>query len=369
MTIENVKIYGEDFRFHAGSISFEGDTITDVAYDGNLDASGKDMVIPGLIDLHFHGCNGYDFTDGTFEAIEKMAEYEAKNGITAMCPSTMPVSDEQLMKVFETAADYESSNGAELIGINMEGPYLTQEKKGGNDPKYLKNPSVEEFEKFQAASKGKIKIVDVAPDLKGAAEFIKNVSKTVVVSLAHTPAGYEKSMEGFRLGASQVTHLFNGMSPFSHRETGLAGAAMDAGAYVELICDGRHVSDPMLRAAYKIFGAERIIIISDSLSCTGLFDGVYPMGELVITVKDGLGRLEDGTIAGASANAFDGLKHLVGCGVPVEAAVRMATYNPACVLKVLNRLGTLGVGKTASFLVINKNMEIKSVYLKGRKIV
>lgn len=369
MKIENVKIYGEDFKFHAGSISFDGDTITDVAYDDSLDASGKDMVIPGLIDLHFHGCNGCDFTDGTFEAIEKMAEYEAKNGITAICPSTMPVSDEQLMKAFRAAASYESSKGAELIGINMEGPYLTHEKAGGNDPRYLKKPSIEEFEKFQSAASGKIKIVDIAPDTEGASEFIRDVSKTVVISLAHTPADYEKTMEGFRLGASLVTHLFNGMAPFSHRETGLVGAAMDAGAYVELICDGRHVSDPMLRAAYRIFGEEKIIIISDSLSCTGLPDGVYPMGELVVTVKNGLGFLDDGTIAGASANAFDGLRHLVGCGIPVESAVRMATYNPAKVLNVLDRLGTLSIGKTASFLVLNDNMELKSVYLKGRRIV
>lgn len=368
MTLNDIKIYCSDFKFHNGSVSLNGDKITDVSlYDSDTDS--ELMLIPGFIDLHFHGCAGYDFTDGTNEAIEKMAEYEAKNGITAICPSTMPVPDSQLKKALAAAAEYNSENGAELVGINMEGPYLTFEKRGGNDANYLKNPSITEFDEFQRIAKGKIKIIDVAPDMIGSTEFINKVSKSVVVSLAHTPANYNTAIQGFNAGASLVTHLFNGMSAFSHRETGLVGAAMDFGAYVELICDGRHVSDTMLRAAYKMFGEEKIVIISDSLSCTGLADGIYPMGELVIEVKDGLGRLVDGTIAGASDNLFDGFRHLVKCGIPLESAVRMASYNPAKVLGVLDRLGTIEQGKTASLIIIDKELNIRSVYLKGKKIL
>lgn len=368
MILDNIKVYGDDFKFHSGSVSFKEGKITDVSFNGS-DADSELMLIPGFIDLHFHGCAGCDFTDGSKEAIEKMAEYEAKNGITAICPSTMPVPENQLKKSLLAAAEYKSEKGAELIGINMEGPYLTVEKRGGNDVNYLKDPSISEFEEFQRIAKGKIKIIDVAPDMNGSTEFISKVSKNSVVSLAHTPAGYAASMKGFEAGATLVTHLFNGMAAFSHRETGLVGAAMDSGAYVELICDGRHVSDPMLRAAYKIFGSERIVIISDSLSCTGLADGIYPVGELTIEVKNGLGRLADGTIAGASANAFEGFRHLVKCGIPIESAVRMASYNPAKVLGVIDRLGTIEKGKTASFVIIDKDLNIKSVYLKGEKIV
>ena len=342
MTLDNIKIYGPDFKFHNGSVSFSGEKIADVRLDDS-ETDSEFMLIPGFIDLHFHGCAGYDFTDGTKEAIEKMAEYEAKNGITAICPSTMPVSDSQLKKALAAAAEYNGENGAELVGINMEGPYLTFEKRGGNDANYLKNPSI--------------------------TEFIKEVSKSAVVSLAHTPADYNTAMKGFEAGASLVTHLFNGMSAFSHRETGLAGAAMDFGAYVELICDGRHVSDTMLRAAYKIFGEEKIVIISDSLSCTGLADGIYPMGELTVEVKDGLGRLADGTIAGASNNLFEGFRHLVKCGIPLESAVRMASYNPAKILGVSERLGTIEPGKTASLVMIDKELNIRTVYLKGEKIL
>ena len=368
MTLDNIKIYGPDFKFHNGSVSFSGEKIADVRLDDS-ETDSEFMLIPGFIDLHFHGCAGYDFTDGTKEAIEKMAEYEAKNGITAICPSTMPVSDSQLKKALAAAAEYNGENGAELVGINMEGPYLTFEKRGGNDANYLKNPSITEFNEFRKAAKGKIKIIDIAPDMPGSTEFIKEVSKSAVVSLAHTPADYNTAMKGFEAGASLVTHLFNGMSAFSHRETGLAGAAMDFGAYVELICDGRHVSDTMLRAAYKIFGEEKIVIISDSLSCTGLADGIYPMGELTVEVKDGLGRLADGTIAGASNNLFEGFRHLVKCGIPLESAVRMVSYNPAKILGVSERLGTIEPGKTASLVMIDKELNIRTVYLKGKKIL
>ena len=347
MTLDNIKIYGPDFKFHNGSVSFSGEKIADVRLDDS-ETDSEFMLIPGFIDLHFHGCAGYDFTDGTKEAIEKMAEYEAKNGITAICPSTMPVPDSQLKKALAAAAEYNGENGAELVGINMEGPYLTFEKRGGNDANYLKNPSITEFNEFRKAAKGKIKIIDIAPDMPGSTEFIKEVSKSTVVSLAHTPADYNTAMKGFEAGASLVTHLFNGMSAFSHRETGLAGAAMDFGAYVELICDGRHVSDTMLRAAYKIFGEEKIVIISDSLSCTGLADG---------------------TIAGASNNLFEGFRHLVKCGIPLESAVRMASYNPAKILGVSERLGTIEPGKTASLVMIDKELNIRTVYLKGKKIL
>ncbi len=366
MTIENVKIYGNDFKFHTGNISFDNGIITNIEYtEGDSDL----MLLPGFIDLHFHGCAGYDFTDGTYEALSTMAKFEASRGITAICPSSMPVDEQQLKKCFENAGNYESECGALLVGVNMEGPYLTQEKRGGNDSRYLRDPDLDEFKEYNRLAKGKIKIIDIAPDLDGSLDFIKEVSKDIVVSLAHTPATYETATEGFKAGGTLVTHLFNGMSAFSHRETGLVGAALDADAFVELICDGMHVSDPMLRAAYKMFGDERVVIISDSLICTGLSDGVYPLGGLIVTVKDGLGRLEDGTIAGASKTVFDGCRHLIECGVPIESAVRMASYNPAKVLGILDEMGTIEVGKMANFSLTDKDLNIKEVYIKGKEFL
>ncbi len=367
MKIINGLVYTENFVFENKDFNFEGEYITEDSDGELLDVKG-DMIIPGLIDLHFHGCAGFDFCDGTQEALSAIAKYQAENGTTAMCPASMPDSREKLFKAFNAAREYNSNDGALLVGINMEGPFLSKEKIGGCDENYIEKIDIDLYNQYNTASGDLIKIVDVAPDLDNALEFIEQVSKTKVVSLAHTPADYVLAKKAFEKGASHVTHLFNACAPFAHRDTGLVGAALDCGAMVELIGDGAHISDPMIRATFKMFGESNIVLISDSILAAGLSDGDYMMGELKITVKNKLAYLEDGTIAGSASNLFNNLKHTVSCGISPESAIKTATYNPASVLGVLDNMGTLEIGKLANFLIVDKDFNLKSVYIKGRKI-
>ncbi len=367
MKIINGLVYTENFSFENKEFNFEGEYITENSNGEILDVKG-DMIIPGLIDLHFHGCAGYDFCDGTQEALTAIAKYQAENGTTAICPACMPDSRENLFKAFNNARDYKSDDGALLVGINMEGPFLSEEKIGGCNINYIEKIDLDLYNQYNDASGDLIKIVDVAPDLDNALEFIEEVSKTKVVSLAHTPADYNLAKVAFQKGATHVTHMFNACAPFAHRDTGLVGAAMDCGAMVELIGDGAHISDSMIRATYKMFGDSKIILISDSILAAGLEDSEFMMGELKITVKDNLAYLEDGTIAGSASNLFINLKHTVSCGISPESAIKTATYNPAFVLGVLDNMGTLESGKLANFLIVDKDFKLKAVYIKGRKI-
>ena len=366
MKIINGLVYNENFQFENKDLCFEDERICKNS-DGEIIDATDCMIIPGLIDLHFHGCAGYDFCDGTPEALSEMAKYQAKHGVTAMCPASMPESREKLFKAFKNAADFKSEEGAILCGINMEGPFFSKKKIGGCDPKYVEEIDFDLYNKYNQASGDLIKIVDVAPDLENALEFIEEISKTKVVSLAHTPANYELSKKAFEKGASHVTHMFNVCAPFAHRDSGLVGAAFDMGVTVELIGDGCHISDPVIRATFKMFDDDKIVLISDSILAAGLEEGDYMMGELKITVKNNLAYLTDGTIAGSASNLFSVLKHTISCGVAIEKAIKSATYNSATVLGLLNDMGTLEVGKLANFVIVDKDFNIKSVYIKGKK--
>ncbi len=369
MKIQNAYIYTENFCFEKKDLCIKDGYIS-ADSDGEVIDGTDRYVFPGLIDLHFHGCAGYDFCDGTQEALSAMAKHLAKNGITGMAPACMPSPKEELLKAFQAAADYKpEDDGAVLCGINMEGPFFGLEKIGGNDPDYIVSyGDIALYDEYNKASGDLIKIVDIDPKIKDGMELIAHAAKNKVVSLAHTNANYEESMAAFSTGASHVTHAFNATSPLLHRDTGVMGAAMDSGATIELIGDGLHISDPMIRAAYRLFGDDKVVLISDTLSAAGLPEGEYIMGKLHITVSNGLARLPDGTIAGSAGNLFLNLKHTVKAGVPVESVIRSATYNPAKVLGVLDEMGTLEIGKYANFVITDKELNIVSVYVKGKKI-
>lgn len=368
MTIKNLNIFTKDFRFVPGELHISGDCLTSEPSGPVRDGEGL-LAFPGLIDLHFHGCAGHEFCDGTPEAMSAIAAYQAKNGITGMAPASLTLSEETLANAFANAATYASQDGAELCGIHMEGPFFSEAKKGGQNPAYLKAPDIALFRRLQEKAQGLIKIVDVAPELEGAFPFIREASKSAVVSLAHTAADYDAAMAGFSAGATHVTHLFNAMPPFSHRAPGVVGAALDADARVELICDGIHIHPSVIRAAFRMFGEDRVILISDSIRATGLSDGTYTMGGQDITVRGRLVTLADGTICGSATNLFECVRCAVSFGIPLETALRAATFNPARELGVLDRMGTLEPGKLASFVLTDRALAIKAVYLRGKKLL
>ena len=367
MIIKNGKIFGENGQFSDGDLYIENGKIAISASGEEIDATDL-YVIPGLTDIHFHACVGYDFCDGTPEAIEKMAEYKMKNGITTICPASMTFSEEQLTDIFKNAASYENKKGATLVGINMEGPFISMEKKGAQNPEYIHNPDAEMFERLQKAAGGLIKLVDIAPETEGAMEFIEKVKDKVRISLAHTAADYDTAKEAFDRGANHVTHLYNAMPPFAHRAPGVIGAACDnENVMVELICDGVHSHPVTVRTTFKMFGDDRIIFISDSMMACGLEDGQYTLGGQDVTVKGNVATLtKEGNIAGSVTNLMNCLRKAVKeMKVPLASAIKCATMNPAKAIGIYDQYGGLAPGKVADVVLLDKNLDIQYIIKEG----
>ena len=366
---------GQVFDLHEGfvrrDVCFDGRLLSSSSADGKTyDASGC-YVIPGLTDLHFHGCMGKDFSDADPEGLEIMAKYELSQGVTQICPAGMTLLEEQLTKVCQVAAAHRDANkpGAELCGINLEGPFLSTAKKGAQKADWIHAPDVPMFRRLMAASKGLVKLVSIAPEEPGAMEFIEAVEGEVTVSIAHTTADYDTAMEAFRLGARQVTHLFNAMPPFSHRAPGVVGAALDTPiCNVELICDGVHIHPSVVRATFKMFGPKRVILVSDTMRAAGMPDGDYTLGGQPVKVKGKYATLADGTLAGSVTNLMNCMRTAVSFGIPLEDAVWAAAVNPARAIGIFSRMGSLEPGKRANVVVLDQNLELKDVFFRGELV-
>lgn len=378
MIIKNGDVFTPDYIFESKTILTHNNRIKQVtdsapaSSEEVYDAAGC-YVIPGLTDVHFHGCVGFDFCDGTTEAIEEMAAYELKNGVTTICPATMTLAEERLDAICSTAASYASKQTddakATLCGINMEGPFINLGKKGAQNPAYIHKPDIDFFHRLQAKAEGLVKLLAIAPEEEGAMEMITSLKDEVVLSLAHTSANYETAMKAFACGASHVTHLYNAMMPFAHRDAGVVGAAADtADCDVELICDGIHISPAVVRSTFKLFGDHRIILISDSMMATGMEDGKYALGGQDVYVKGNLATLLDGTIAGSATNLMDCIRTAVKMKIPLESAIRAATYNPARSIQILDDYGTIEEGKVANFVILNQDLSIKNVIHNGKVV-
>lgn len=373
MLIKNVKIYTEDKKFVPGEIAVDNGKFADPAAEAAdvsevLDGEGCYMI-PGLVDIHFHGCVGDDFCDAKEEAIANMAKHEASVGVTSICPATMTLSEEELHSIMKTAGAYNGTEGAKLVGINMEGPFISVKKKGAQAADFIRKCDTELFRKLQEESGGLIKLVDIAPENDGAIEFIRDVKDEVVVSIAHTVANYDEASKALAEGASHVTHLYNAMPPLNHREPGVIGAARDdEKCHVELICDGVHIHPSVVRATFAMFGADRVILISDSMRATGLTDGQYTLGGQDVFVKGPLATLADGTIAGSATDLMGCIRVAVQrMGIPLEDAVGCATMNPAKEIGIYDRCGSIAPGKDADFVLLDEDLNVKAVYVNGKK--
>ena len=371
MRITGGQVFDLQEGFVRRDVCFDGRLLSNSSADGRTyDASGC-YIIPGLTDLHFHGCMGRDFSDADPEGLEIMARYELSRGVTQICPAGMTLLEEQLTRVCQVAADHRDANkpGAELCGVNLEGPFLSRAKKGAQNGDWLHAPDVAMLRRLMAASRGLVKLVSVAPEEPGAMEFIEAVEGEVTVSLAHTTADYDTAMEAFRLGARQVTHLFNAMPPFSHRAPGVVGAALDTPlCNVELICDGVHIHPAVVRAVFKMFGPKRVILISDTMRAAGMSDGDYTLGGQAVKVKGKLATLADGTIAGSVTNLMNCMRTAVSFGIPLEDAVWAAAVNPARAIGIFSRMGSLEPGKRANVVVLDQNLELKDVFFRGELV-
>lgn len=374
MKISGGMVFDLKYGFVSREIYTDGSFITDSCTDMTsvIDASGC-YVIPGLIDLHFHGCCGEDFSDATPEGLQMIADYELKNGITYICPAGMTLPEEQLIHICENALNHKntSESGAELIGINLEGPFLSEAKKGAQNSDFLRSPDLELLKRLQEISRGLLKLITIAPEQPGALDFIHK-AENITISVGHTAADYETTAAAFSAGARQVTHLYNGMLPLHHRNPAVIGAAFDfPETKVELICDGIHIHPSVVRATFQLFGKERVILISDTLRAAGMPDGQYTLGGLDVVVEGKRAVLADSsdTLAGSASNLMDCLKTAVSFGIPLADAVRAATYNPAQALGVDDRIGTLDAGKDATMLILNQeDLSIRKIIFHGRCI-
>lgn len=318
-----------------------------------FDLKGK-KVFAGLIDIHTHGCVGLDVTRDA-ERLEEIAVYQASSGITSFYPTTVTTDEETMLKAVSTST--ENLKGANILGFHMEGPYISPERPGALNPKYILKPDTNGFKKYP-----NVKIVTVAPEVEGAAEFIKNCD--AMICLGHSVGDYESACAAADAGAKCLTHTFNVMPPLLHREPGLIGAALDKDMYAQAICDGIHIHPAAIRALYKMFGKDRMVLISDCVEATGIKeDGEYLFGGVPVVLKDGVVRTLEGNLAGSTTNLFDCVKCAISFGIPEKDAFQMASGTPAKLMG-LNK-GKIEVGFDADFITVDDDYNLCNVVING----
>ena len=382
MIIKNALLFTENQGFEKGNLRFH-ETIEELRFapvscsgktagtpmirDDVLDAEGLTLV-PGFIDIHTHGAIGMESGKCSPEEMQTLAEYYASQGTTSFCVTTMTQPAEALRNAAARVRDFvPAENAADCAGLYLEGPFLSLEKCGAQNPADLRLPDAELAAELYELSGRKLKVCAVAPELPGAESFIRKISQLCTVTLAHTASDYETASRAFACGATQVTHLFNAMPPLHHRNPGLIGAALDSNAQTELICDGVHIHPSVVRAAFTLF-KNRIILISDSLLCTGMPDGKYNSGGQEILLEGGRALLPDGTLAGSVISMADAVKRAIRFGIAPEEAVCAATAAPARAIGAYGTIGCLRTGARADFCLMDRDWNPVRVFVRGREI-
>ncbi len=373
MILKNATVYDDSFLPQKLDIEITGGTITQIgaclpAADDALDCAGC-TIVPGFVDIHIHGGGGGDMADADAASLQRMSRYLAKHGVTSFCPASMTLPHDALERQFAAVEAFKGSEeGARVLGVRMEGPYISMEKKGAQCGEFIRKPDAAEFRALHAVSP--VCVVDVAPEVEGALAFSESVSALCTVSAGHTAATFGQTAAGLAHGFSHATHLFNAMPPIRNREPGAVTAFFDSPtATAEVICDGFHNHPAVVRMAFRLLGPDRAVVVSDSMCSAGCGDGDFMLGGQQVFVRDGQARLADGTIAASTTNVFAEFCNLLSWGVPFADALRACTINPARVAGRADSVGSIAVGKKADLLVLDGERNIRHVFIRGKEFL
>ncbi|CCQ95546.1 N-acetylglucosamine-6-phosphate deacetylase [[Clostridium] ultunense Esp] len=375
--IDNVNIISPYDIKHDYSLLIDKGKIAKIEKKEKIDKKGIDTIIdgegkllaPGFIDIHNHGNSGYDIMDSSEETIDKMAEFHLKNGVTSFLGTVITSSYENISKAIDNIVKYNNKNDkAQILGIHLEGPFFSQEKKGAQPSQYIKRPNMEDIKELVQLSDGKMKMVSLAPEIEGALGIISFLrSKGITVAMAHSNSTFQETIRGIDYGATVATHLFNGMRNFTHREPGIIGASLiDDRVFCEIIYDRIHLHDAAVKLALKIKGIDKIVLVSDAMRAAGLEDGVYELGGQKVTVKEGAARLKNGSLAGSTLNLRDAVYNMVHfLNISIQDVIRMASLSPAKAIGVDNMKGSIEIGKDADLILLDKNINIAATIVGG----
>jgi N-acetylglucosamine-6-phosphate deacetylase len=332
-------------------------------------------VVPGFIDLHIHGAGGYDVMEANARALDRVAAGVARHGTTSMVATTVTAPVEDTCRSLEGIARYirkheaegSARPAAEILGIHLEGPFISKTKRGVHPPEAIAKPSIETLNKFLAAADGLVKIVTVAPELPGAIELIEAiVAAKVVAALGHTDANYDQARAAIHAGARHAVHVYNAMRPFEHRDPGILGAILtDPEITAEIIADGVHVAGPAIQVLIGCKGVDTVLLVSDGIAATGMPDGNYRLGGFEVTVKNGVCRDSEGRLAGSTLTLDRAIRNVVALGVSLQDAVRMATILPARRLGIAGKKGIIAVGADADLVALTPDLRVAGVMARG----
>ena len=376
MFFKNARIFTKDFTFQEGAFEVVdgkfGAVLPECVPEDAIDLQGA-TVIPGLVEVHSHGNSGADFSDGDYEGLKAMAKYFAQCGATSFAPASMTLPYDVLSKAFATAKQLreEAPEGySRIMGIQMEGPYFSYKKRGAQNADYLKEPDFEGFKKLYDDCEGLIRIVDIAPELPGAAEFVAKAKDLCTVSIAHTDCTYDDAKAAVDAGVTHLTHLYNAMPGIHHRNPGAIPAGVEnPKVQAEIICDGFHIHPASVRLAFTMF-KNRMILVSDSGRCTGQPEGYqFDLGGQMAELRGGVAKLVGTeTIACSASDMWKCLCNTISWGIPEEEAIRAASYNPAKALGADDKIGSIEKGKYADFVITNADYSEKRVFIGGEEI-
>lgn len=373
LIISGLNVYTSKSVLQNASVGIQDGMITDIGLSrpGHHNFPSNYHLIPGLIDLHVHGINGHDVMDATPDALTNISQALAKEGTTSFLATTMTASEQDIEKTLLAVRDYKGmQDGATLLGVHLEGPFISPKKAGAQSEVHILLPNIEKIHHWQKLSENAIKLVTLAPELPASQEFIGYLKKNnIVASIGHSDASYAETIAAMHQGCDYVTHLFNAMRGIHQREPGVVTAALLEDVWTELIVDGVHLHPAIVKLILKMKGMEKMVLVTDAMRATCLHNGVYDLGGQQVIVKENTATLSDGTLAGSVLRMPQAIKNMLQfTGCDLLDAVKMASENPAKVLGIFDKKGSIAIGKDADLVVVDEHFNVVMTICGGRSI-